>query len=281
MDNDARFQASLNRNFERLRRRLVMTNVHLRRRGYPVRRRRRWVRRRPRVVRRRRFGFRRRRRTPMLKVVRRLFNKPILVKFSFAAEHAIGSDNYSEKFVISLSDFNADQIRQQLYGYVELFDQFRMVCQHATIHFKTTAEWTDMNTNIPEIYWAYDHDMNNRSIDIFNLMKMQNHRHMLMPPLKKLKLRLRPRWTDNRLVVKQDGKKMYLDTQSGIGRVDNPWMDTEILSMNAGAAPIVRCVNGYCVGFKNCNKRAIVVHTDMFVQFRGRKNNQSYVTPAQ
>ncbi len=274
---DEWFKSALKKNTERLHKRFVNMRVRMRRKNYPVFRRR-FVRRRRRFIKRRRFGFRRRR-TPMLKTVRRLFNKPILVKFSFAAEHAIASDNYSEKFVISLADFNADQIRQQLYGYVELFDQFRMVCQHATIHFKTSAEWTDLNTNIPELYWAYDHDMNNRSIDIFNLMKMQNHRHMLMPPLKKLKLRLRPRWTDNRLVVKQDGKKVYLDTQSGISRVDNPWMDTEILSMNAGAAPIVRCVNGYCVGFKNCNKRAIVVHTDMFVQFRGRKNNQSYIAP--
>ena len=208
------------------------------------------------------------------------FNRPILVRFFHSREESISSDEYYDAFTIGMSSFNNDLIRQQLYGYVELFDQFKIVEQEIVIHFKTSAEWTDLNTNIPEVYWAYDYDIKKEKIDLFNIQKLQNFHHMLMPPLRKLRLRLRPRWTDNRLIVENEqGQRAYLDTQSGLRRVDNPWLDTTILSMNSGQAPDITSMNGWAVVFKNCHKRSIVVHSSIYALFRGRKNNQSYVTP--
>lgn len=208
----------------------------------------------------------------------RTYNKPILVRFLHSREEAIGSDEFVDSFNVSLTSFNNDLLRQQLYGYVETFDQFKIVTQHLVLHFKTTAEWTDLNTNLPEVYWAYDYDLKKGKIDLFNIQKLQNVHHMIMPPLRKLRLRLRPRWTDNRLIVKnEDGQREYLDTQSHVRKVDNPWLDTSILSMNSGNAPNVNSVNGWAVVFKNAHKRSVVIHSSHYVLFRGRKNNQSYV----
>ena len=253
----------------KLMRRFVRDRVRRRRLHYPIRRR---------------FGFRRRfvkrRWWSLRRRVLRTYNRPILVRFFHSREEVITSDEYVDSFTIGMSSFNNDLIRQQLYGYVELFDQFKIVKQELNIHFKTTAEWTDLNTNIPEVFWAYDYDIKKNKIDLFNIQKLQNFHHMLLPPLRRLRLGLRPRWTDNRLVVvNEQGQKNYLDTQSGVRRVDNPWLDTKMLSMNGGQAPDITSMNGFGVVFKNAHKRSFVVHSSIYVMFRGRKNNQSYVTP--
>ncbi len=204
------------------RRKFIKRVVRKRRATYPL----------PRRFRR---GRRRIFRTSLRRRVIRTFNRPILVRFFQSREEPITADEYYDSFTIGMTSFNNDLIRQQLYGYVELFDQFKIVQQEIVIHFKTTAEWTDLNTNIPEVYWAYDYDIKREKIDLFNIQKLQNFHHMLMPPTRKLRLRLRPRWTDNRLIVEnQQGQRVYLDTQSGMRRVDNPWLDTTILSMNSG-----------------------------------------------
>lgn len=248
--------------------RLARRWIRARRSHYPIHRRRRY--------------YRRRRAVPrgLSRICARNYNKPILVQFFTTSELKIDTDDYNQSLYFSMISFNDQQIRQQLYGYTELFDQFKIVEQRVTMHFKTTAEWTDINTNIPEVFWVYDYDLKGRHIDIFNIQKLQNVHHKLMPPLTKLTLRLVPRWTDNRLVVKyKDAETQYLDTQSGIRKVDNPWLDTDILKSNRGQAPDVDSINGWAMCAKNCNKRVLVLHNYIYVSFRGRKNNQDYVVP--
>ena len=187
------------------------------------------------------------------------FNRPILVRFFHSREVAVSGDEFNDTFTVNLKSFNNDGIRQQLYGYLELFDQFKIVEQELVIHFKTTAEWKDMNTNIPEMFWAYDYDLKRQKMDLFNIVKLQNFHHMLMPPMRKLKLRLRPRWADNRLILTDaSGQSISADTQSGIRRVDNPWLDTKILSMNSGQAPDVGSMNGWAVAI-NVSKCSLYV----------------------
>lgn len=246
------------------RRRFIKRIVRMKRSFYPIRRRR---------FRRRRF-----RGNKYKRAVMHNWNRPVLVRFFTTREFVIDSDNYETSFKIALDMFNADQVRQQLYGYSDLFDQFKVINAHMRLHFKTSAEFTDLNTNIPEIFWAYDPDIKEKLIDIFNIQKLQNMHHKLVPPMKFLFLNLRPRWTERRLTLHIDDQEQVLDTHTSIPRVDNPWMDTEILTKVAGQAPKIAAANGWAVCIKNAKKRTLVVHTSVYTMFRGRKNNQAYKT---
>ena len=208
------------------------------------------------------------------------WNKPVLVKFFNSTEFAVSGAEYYNNFHITLAAFNNDNLRQQLYGYVELFDQFKIIGMHLDMHFKTSAEFTDLNTNIPEVFWAYDVDMKGQMIDLFNICKLQNMRHKLMPPMTHLRLFIKPRWKEKRLSVALAGNNQQIDTDTGVASVDNPWIDTHCLTMKGGEAPDLKANNGYAIAIKNATKRTVVVHTSIYVVFRGRKNNQSYVTQA-
>lgn len=231
------------------------------------------------LVRRRRFrrrkanvGYR------LYKAVHRHWNTPILVRFFTSREVKVSGNDMANTFNINLNGFNNDSVSQQLYGYVELFDQFKIVAQVMDMHFRTSAEFTDLDTSIPHVFWVYDVDLKRQSIDLFNMMKLQNMRHKLLPPLKHLRLTLRPRWTERRLVLNRKEGDVLLDTHTGVKRMDNPWMDTDVIKMSSGQAPDFPSSNGYAIAIKNANKRVLVIHNELYVMFRGRKNNQSYVT---
>ena len=250
-----------------------------------VRRRfvRRLLRRRPRRFRRIfRRRFRRRRRRPVASLYRRVyrsFQRPVLVRFFRRYEAEIPGDQYHSHMVFNLNAFNNDAIRQQLYGYLEVFDQFKVIRMEMRFHFKTSAEFTSLNTPIPEAYWAYDSDMQSRMIDVFNIQKLPNMRTKLMPPMTFLNLRLRPRWKEQRLSTVVDGQRVNLDTHITIPRVDNPWMDTYNLTIQGGQAPSVDANNGYAVAILNGKKRTMIIYQRFYVLFRGRRNNQTYTTP--
>lgn len=128
--------------------------------------------------RRRRFRTRRSYGLRLYKAVTRNWNRPVVVKFFTSREIQISGAEYFDSFNINLNSFNNDNVRQQLYGYLELFDQFKIVLVTLNMHFRTSAEY-----------------------------------------------------------------------------------------------------NGYAVAIKNANKRVLVLHSTIYVLFRGRKNNQSYVQP--
>ncbi len=81
-----------------------------------------------------------------------------------------GSD-YTGNFILNMELFNSDEIRQQLYGYQELFDQFKILREDISLRWRDADEYTKKNTAIPEAFWACDPDMNARMIDIFNIQK--------------------------------------------------------------------------------------------------------------
>ena len=233
-----------------------------------------------RILRRRR-RFRRRRRNlayRLYKTVHRHWNSPILVRYFTSREVKVDGNEMSNTLNINLSAFNNDSVSQQMYGYIELFDQFKIVGLGMNMHFRTSAEFTDLDTSIPHVFWVYDVDLKRQSIGLFNMMKLQNMRHKLLPPLAHLRLFLRPRWTERRLVLERKEGDVILDTHTGMRKMDNPWIDTDVIKMNGGQAPDFPSSNGYAIAIKNANKRVLVIHNELYVMFRGRKNNQSYVT---
>ena len=86
----------------------------------------------------------------------------MLVRFTDSHEIQITGDEYHNNMCFSFDWFNNDTPRQMLYGYLEVFDQFKVILMETLIHFKTSAEFTHLNTDIPTIYHAYDPDMNGR-----------------------------------------------------------------------------------------------------------------------
>lgn len=77
------------------------------------------------------------------------------------------------------------------------------------------------------------------------------------------------------MLEEKDGGQI-LDTHTGSKKMDNPWMDTDVIKIKSGLAPDLPSSNGYAIAIKNANKRVLVVHNQIYVLFRGRKNNQSY-----
>ncbi len=255
-----------------MKRRARRRNIRVKRMTYPY----------TSIIARRRRRFRYRRRTNigyrLYKAVHRHWNTPVLVRFFSSREITISGAEYHNSFSFNLNAFNNDELSQQLYGYIELFDQFKVVAEVLDLHFRTSAEYTDLDTSIPHMFWVYDVDLKRQHIDLFNIMKLQNMRHKLLPPLKHLRLTLRPRWTERRLyLTRKEGPDEILDTHTGIRKFDNPWMATELMKMNGGQAPDFCSSNGYGIVVKNANKRVLVVHNEIYVVFRGRKNNQTYV----
>ena len=92
---------------------------------------------------------------------------------------------------------------------------FKVIKFESLMHFKTSAEYTDMNTDIPVIYHAYDEDLNGRYIDNFNIQKLQNCRWRHMQPLAKLRLSIRPRFMSKHT-------SSQIDTMSNIRAVETP-----------------------------------------------------------
>ncbi len=135
--------------------------------------------------------------------------------------------------------------------------------------------WPWLRTDTPWP-WAYDMDMQGRLIDVFNIEKMPNMKMKLLPPVTFLRMRLRPRWREQRLHATVNSQDVQLDTYTFIPKVDNPWMDTNVLAINAGQAPDLNASNGYAVSIRNANKRTMVVYQKFYVLFRGRSNNQTY-----
>ena len=167
--------------------------------------------------------------------------------------------------VFNLNLFNEDAMRQQLYGYLSVFDPFKVIRMESRFHFKTSADLTSLNTAIPEAYWAYDCDMQSRMIDVFNLHKLPNMRMKLMPSMTFLNLKLRPRWKERRMATSLDGGQLVnLDTHTNIPRVDNPWMDTNTLTIQGGQASDMDANNGYAVAFLNAKKRTVVAYQRIY-----------------
>ena len=115
-------------------------------------------------------------------------NKPVLVRFFTSREVKVAGNEMTSTLTINLNSFNNDSVSQQLYGYIELFDQFKILCQTMDMHFRTSAEYTDLDTSIPHVFWVYDGDLKRQTIDLFNMTKLQNMRHKLLPPLNHLRL---------------------------------------------------------------------------------------------
>ena len=96
------------------------------------------------IIRRRRCFFRRRRRFNLERRVLKTYMRPILARFFFRHEAAIPGDQYHSHMLFNLNIFNKDSIRQQLYGYMEVFDEFKVIMMESKFHFKTSAEYTDL-----------------------------------------------------------------------------------------------------------------------------------------
>ncbi len=176
--------------------------------------------------------------------------------------------------------FNSDEIRQQLYGYQELFDQFKILREDISLRWRDADEYTKKNTAIPEAFWAYDPDMNARMIDIFNIQKLQNFHQKMMPVMSRLKLRLRPRWKQDFMDTTLHEKDVDIYAYGTGSKMGNPWFDSTVLTMDGGQAPALKSANGWAICIKDVSDRTLIVHNYIYVLFRGRKNNQAYKVPS-
>ena len=88
----------------------------------------------------RRFRRRYRRRYTLYRAVRTSYRKPVLCKFVYITEKAITADALSINMYFNLIFFNNDNDipRSQVHGYLDIFDQFRIIKYERIIHFKQT-----------------------------------------------------------------------------------------------------------------------------------------------
>ena len=118
------------------------------------------------IMRRRRYFARQRDLGYRLtRAVHRHWNKPVLVRFFTSREVKVAGNEMTSTLTINLNSFNNDSVSQQLYGYIELFDQFKILCQTMDMHFRTSAEYTDLDTSIPHVFWVYDGDLKRQTIE--------------------------------------------------------------------------------------------------------------------
>ncbi len=245
----------------------------------------------PRTFRRRSYAFRhrlrrrrvfpkRRHRVGLFTRVRMQWNKPVLVRLAITDERKMTGSDYTGNFILNMELFNSDEIRQQLYGYQELFDQFKIVREDISLRWRDADEYTKKNTAIPEAFWAYDPDMNARMIDIFNIQKLQNFHQKMMPVMSRLKLKLRPRWKQDFMDTTLHEKDVDIYAYGTGSKMGNPWFDSTVLTMDGGQAPALKSANGWAICIKDVADRTLIVHNYIYVLFRGRKNNQSYKVPS-
>ena len=87
-------------------------------------------------LRRRRIFPRRRRRLGLFSRVRNMWNRPVLVRFAITDERKMTGTDYTGNFILNMELFNSDEIRQQLYGYQELFDQFKIIREDISLRWR-------------------------------------------------------------------------------------------------------------------------------------------------
>ena len=98
--------------------------------------------------------------------------KPVIVCMRMKAEDTVNSDFSSFNVNFNMNYFNNQVIRSQLHGYLDVFDQFKILNYAVTFHFKETEELTNNIPAQPVMYHAYDPDCQNRTCDSANIHKL-------------------------------------------------------------------------------------------------------------
>ena len=133
-----------------LRKRMAYSTISRRRRLYPKRRR-----------------F-------LTRLSRRMATKPVIVCMRMKTEDTVNSDFSSFNVNFNMNYFINQVIRSQVHGYLDVFDQFKILHYGVTFHLKETEELTNDNPAQPVMYHAYDPDCQNRTCDSANIHKLSN-----------------------------------------------------------------------------------------------------------
>lgn len=131
--------------------------------------------------------------------------------------------------------FNNGLIRAQVHGYLDVFDQIKILKYGVAYHLKETDTLTNENTSQPLIYHAYDPDMQGRTVDLNNIQMLPNCKWSFMQPFTSKYPSIRPLW--------DMGQNKYGDVETGVRKVDSPWFDTNLLVSQPGdKAPSLKSI---------------------------------------
>ena len=123
------------------------------------------------------------------------FSKPVSAVLRLKQEDTVSKDSESWCHNFNMNFFNNLVPRKQVKGYLDVFDQFK-VHSYTTILRMKDWDWylTNENTAIPVLYTAYDVDAQGRTVDIDNMLCLQNVHKTLLSPFKTKAVRVRPIW---------------------------------------------------------------------------------------
>lgn len=193
----------------------------------------------------------------------------MLVTFRNQELEVVNGDSQSFHLQFNMNFFNNDAPRKQVKGYLDVFDQFKVLTFSHVYRMKEPETIAKPDVAVPIMYTSYDHDCQGRDVDMANMLCLQNMRKRVFTPFKTIKLSLRPIW--------DMAPTKYGDVETGVRKVDNPWFDTALLTNAAGErAPGMRSQNVHLGVLEHALGRQMTVLATCRVLFRGRRNGLTY-----
>lgn len=149
---------------------------------------------------------------------------------------------------------------QQLYSLLGAFEKVKVTGYSQEVFLRDTDDLVEDNSRAVQIYQAYDPD-NNNTKTLNEIRARPDVKVTLLRPYQKKAFYLRPKFA----------LQQTLNNVSGIGAVDNNWVDCNTL-INTAAYNNVKSMNAWQVVINGSPNRVFVVHTTYYVVFKGLKN---------
>lgn len=117
----------------------------------------------------------------------------------------------------NMNFFNNTPARSQVHGYLDVFDQFKVLRYLELYILKETDTLTKEDQSVGVLYTAYDPDAQGRNVNQQNIQKLMNCRWTYLKPFRNIRRSLMPIWDME--------PSKYGDVNTNVRKVDNPWFE--------------------------------------------------------
>lgn len=103
-----------------------------------------------------------------------------MVVFRHKTETVINSDSASWLLKFNMNFFTNGPPRKQVHGYLDVFDQIKVLKYTERYSMKETDTLTNENTSCPRLYSSYDPDAQGRTVDSSNIVGLASCKYRFL-----------------------------------------------------------------------------------------------------
>lgn len=179
---------------------------------------------------------------------------------------AQGSDGYAGCLAFSMASIAAlPDLVASLLPYTQLYDQFRERKVFFTVKLRDNPEQAKVSQVQPMIFWVYDPDCQNRTMDFENISKMPSMHWRYLRPWGGVRLSLTPKF----MIAGDAATDRFFPS----GNRNMFWRDTAHLS---APRPTELSVNGFPYIVRGSVGMVFEIYTTIVFEFRHKRQTQVY-----